>query len=100
MIGIALLTGLIAVGCRPVGLPTLTEPPDVTTTTTANTTTTTSASTPSSSSQPSSRGGATSPAENAPPEVEIDLSGLDDLLAELEGVLADVDGAMTEGESQ
>ncbi|MDH3260839.1 MAG: hypothetical protein OEM84_07700 [Acidimicrobiia bacterium] len=99
MTGIALLIALLSTGCRPMGLPAISDPVESTTTTIATRTTTRSIA-DSGPSQPLNPAGSVAPSEGTAPEVAIDLTELDALLAELDDVLADVDGAMKEGEEQ
>lgn len=98
LIGIACITGLLATACRPVGLPV--ERAETTTTAAAQT---------SKATQPEGVEDATpqlQPTEPASlaaeivPKVEIDLSGLDELLTRLDEVLANVDSAIQEGDEK
>lgn len=92
-IGIALLTGLVAAGCRPMALPVFTEP-----VATETTTTTTAVSSPGRPLADPTR--TTSTTFATAPQIEIDLTELDDLLTDLDDVLDDLEGTMTEGEGQ
>jgi len=93
LIGIALVAGLVAGGCRPMGLPVPLEPPA----STASTTTTTTLAGPS----PTPGSDEVSPTTVPPvPDTDVDLTGLDDLLTELDDVLSNVDGAINKGEEQ
>jgi len=92
LIGLALATGLMAAGCRPMGLPVRLEPPATTTTTT-----TTTLAGPSPTSGPD---GASPTSVPQASDIDVDLTGLDDLLTELDDVLSYVDSAINEGEEQ
>ena len=88
-IGLVLVAGLLAAGCRPLGLPVLRDPvvtETPPTTATAGPTTTLGTDGASDASQP--------------PAFDVDLADLDALMTELDTVLSDVDGALKEGEEE
>lgn len=97
LIGIAFITGLLATACRPVGLPV--ERAE-TTSTAAQTSQATQPEGAEDATQPLQPTEPTSPAAGIVPEVEIDLSGLDELLTRLDDVLANVDSANQEGDEK
>ena len=91
-IGLVLVTGLLAAGCRPLGLPVPLKPLE---------TTTTPATTPATASGPTTTVNIDGVSDaSPPPALDLDLSELDDLLTELDTVLSDVDGALEEGEEK
>ena len=91
-IGLVLVTGLLAAGCRPLGLPVPLKPLE---------TTTTNATTSSTDPGPTTtlRTDGVSDA-SPPPALDVDLTELDGLLTELDTVLSNVDGALNEGEER
>ena len=92
-IGLALVAGLLTIGCRPLGLPVPLNPvPTTTTTTTASTTAT----------SPTTTLIADGPTASLPPapEIDVDLTDIDHLLTEIDAVLSDVDSALNEGEEK
>lgn len=98
LIGIAFITGLLATACRPVGLPV--ERAETTTTAAAQTSQATQPEGAEDATQPLRPTEPASPAAGIVPEVEIDLSGLDELLTQLDDVLANVDRAIQEGDEK
>ena len=93
-IGLALVAGLLATGCRPLGLPVPLNPVPTTTTTTTASTTATSPTT-------TLIADGLSPASLPPaPDIDVDLTEIDHLLTEIDAVLADVDSALNEGEEK
>jgi len=92
MIGVILLTGIIVAGCRPMGTPVVTIPAEIGTTTTiappAGPTTTQEARVEPVAEKPD------------PVDVAVDLSELDDLLIDLDNMLATLEDAMARGEEQ
>jgi hypothetical protein len=94
MFGLALITGLLAAGCRPLALPVPTTPLEPVPTTTQQTGPDPAAN-PNQPPDPTETG-----PSSTPPVVDIDLGQLDDLLSQLDSALADVDGAMQEGDEQ
>lgn len=88
-IGLVLVAGFLAAGCRPLGLPILRDPvPTETPPTTATAGPTTTPGTD----------GASDALQ--PPAFDVDLTDLDGLLTELDTVLSNVDGALNEGEER
>jgi hypothetical protein len=94
MFGLALITGLLAAGCRPLALPVPTNPPEPVPATTRQTG-------PDPAANPNHPPDPTEARHSStPPVVDIDLGQLDELLSQSDSALADVDGAMQEGEEQ
>lgn len=90
-IGMVLIIGFLAAGCRPMGLPVPFTPG-------AATATTTPAAEPAS--PPTTQDADGLSPEPPAPVPEIDLSDLDDLLNDLDAALSNVDGAFEEGEEK
>ena len=90
LIGIVVMTGLLASGCRPLGLPAPPVPETAATTTTSTTS-------PPSTPVPQNVSAQT-PAE-APP-IDVEPTELDELMTELDAVLSEVDDAFSQGEEQ
>ncbi len=93
------MTGFIVAGCRPTGAPLVTAPTVVSTTTT-----TTGAPLPAvqppTTTQPPGEEAAVVFDEITTPAVDLDLTELDDLLQDLNEVLATLQDTMDEGEDQ
>lgn len=97
-IGAILLTGVVATGCRPGGIPEITMPVVVAPTTASTPTDTSTAgqSLDKSVIEPL----AEKPVAPEAPKVNVDLAELDGLLADLDNVLATLEDTMEEGEEQ
>lgn len=93
MFGLALITGLLAAGCRPLALPVPTNPVEPVSTTTQQTG-------PDPAANPTAPPDPTEIPPSSTPVVDIDLGQLDELLNQLDSALAAVDGAMEQGEEQ